>query len=166
MVPADWKHPKNKNGSYAPLYGRSFSVDSARYAEGVAQWNKGFCEHFGKDGEWVQREGDELTMNYEEWSGKAPEEADYMPDFPASERTHFQMYEDTTEGTPISPVMETPEALAHWLADNGASAFGDMTATYDEWLETIKRGFACGLLITGNVMQSGVSGLATPTRKK
>ena len=43
---------------------------------------------------------------------------------PIEERTHYQMYETCTEGTPISPVMETPENLARWLADNGASAFG------------------------------------------
>ena len=52
-------------------------------------------------------------------------------------RTHYQMYETTSEGTPISPVMETPEALARWLADNGASAFGKMTATYAQWLNMI-----------------------------
>jgi len=45
------------------------------------------------------------------------------------------MYETCSEGTPISPVMETPEQLARWLVDNKASFFGTMTAPYDRWLE-------------------------------
>jgi len=48
------------------------------------------------------------------------------------------MYENTSEGTPISPPFETPEELARWLADNNASAFGGMTATYEQWLATCK----------------------------
>jgi len=47
------------------------------------------------------------------------------------------MYETCTEGTPISPVMDSLETLARWLADNGASAFGEMTATYEQWLKII-----------------------------
>jgi len=48
------------------------------------------------------------------------------------------MYETCTEGTPISPAFATPEELARWLADNEASAFGGMTASYEGWLRTIK----------------------------
>jgi hypothetical protein len=61
-----------------------------------------------------------------------------MPDWPAEKRTHYQMYETCTEGTPISPVMETPEALAQWLVDNEASSFANMTATYEQWLTVCK----------------------------
>jgi hypothetical protein len=87
-----------------------------------------------------------------------------MPEWPESERTHLQMYESTSEGTPISPVMETPEQLARWLADNGASAFGDMTATYEQWLETAKDGWAPSGMMIGGVMMSGVEGM-TKVRK-
>ena len=55
----------------------------------------------------------------------------------------------SNEGTPISPVMESPEALAHWLADNNASAFAGMTATYEQWLRTIQRGFAVSAVSVG-----------------
>ena len=48
------------------------------------------------------------------------------------------MYEDTSEGTPISPAFETPEELATWLAENKASSFADFTASYDAWLNIIK----------------------------
>ena len=65
---------------------------------------------------------------------------DVMPQWPESERTYYQMYDTVTEGTPISPVMESPEALARWLADNKASAGPYATATYDQWLAMIKVG--------------------------
>lgn len=84
-----------------------------------------------------------------------------MPDWPESERTHLQMYEDTTEGTPISPVMKTAEELARWLADNNASSFGDHTATYDQWLTMIKRGFAVSACISpSRGLVSGVEAIS------
>lgn len=52
--------------------------------------------------------------------------------------------------------METPEALARWLADTGASSFGSNTATYEQWLSTIKRGWAPSLIIRGPGFGSGV----------
>ena len=80
-----------------------------------------------------------------------------MPDWPESERTHLQMYESTSEGTPISPVMETPEQLARWLADTGASAFAGMTATYEQWLAVARGGFAPSAYVTASGLQSGVA---------
>jgi hypothetical protein len=49
----------------------------------------------------------------------------------------YQMWETTSDGSPISPVFATPQELARWLADSGASVFGKHTATYEEWLEGI-----------------------------
>ena len=68
----------------------------------------------------------------------------------------WQMWEDVSEGSPISPVCESAEALAKWLADNGSSASGSMTATYDQWLNTIKRGWATSLVIENGSVKSGV----------
>ena len=88
-----------------------------------------------------------------------PIEADEMPEWSENQATHYRMYETCSEGTPISPPMETPEALARWLADNNASAFGGMTATYEQWLSTIKRGWACSGMYARGKMMSGVEGL-------
>jgi len=75
------------------------------------------------------------------------DEADLMPDF-GDTATHFCMYEDTSEGTPISPVFGTREELARWLADNGASVFADMTISYEDWLAVIEKG-SPGMIIGG-----------------
>lgn len=136
-VPANWEHPRDDQGEFIPLLGGSFKKEAAEWDEAAKQWAGGFCRNF-KD-EWRPKKADE-TGTYEEWEGPRHEEHEYMPDWPEAERTHYQMYETTTDGIPISPVMETPEALAHWLADNGASASADQTASYDHWLAMIKKG--------------------------
>lgn len=45
-----------------------------------------------------------------------PQEKAYMPEWPEDKKTHWQMY-NRGNGTPVSPVMVTAEALATWLAD-------------------------------------------------
>jgi hypothetical protein len=36
-------------------------------------------------------------------------------------RTAYQIYEDVSDGTPVSPVLESLEALQHWLLPQGYS---------------------------------------------
>lgn len=110
-VPPDWQHPvegKYPDGSprYVPLFD---GADYERHAR------------MAKDGS--------LGKVYE-----LPHKDDFMPIWTPEEATHYMMYETCSEGTPISPAFATPEELAHWLADTGASAFGGETATYEGWL--------------------------------
>jgi hypothetical protein len=51
----------------------------------------------------------------------------------------WQLWETTSEGSPTSPVFETPEALARWATDN-ATVFASMKATYAEWYQMITGG--------------------------
>lgn len=66
--------------------------------------------------------------------GEAWHEEDHSP--PTGEG--WQMWETTSEGSPMSPVFATPEELADWLATTKASIFADMTQSRDEWLALIK----------------------------
>lgn len=155
MVPANWEHPKDERGNYIPLLGGSFKERADQWDEEARQWGNGFVRDFATDG-WKPKRL-EHTGTFADWDGERPEEKDYMPDWPGSERTHYQMYESTSDGTPISPVMETPEALARWLADNNASALADMGATYEQWLANIKRGWAVSAVSSpGTGLVSGV----------
>jgi hypothetical protein len=93
---------------------------------------------------------DGLLHDLEEWqargepAGERPDPASYMPDWPVAERTHYQMYETTTEGTPMSPPMATPEELARWLVTNRVSLYAcgknAVYGTYGEWLRLIRSG--------------------------
>jgi len=69
------------------------------------------------------------------------------------------MYEDTSEGTPISPAFATPEELARWLVDNNASAFGDSTGSYEVWLRVARGGWAPSMVATAAGLTSGVDAL-------
>lgn len=132
-VPATWEHPKKGNGCYIPMH-EHFPYNAEEIQEGLREgWLKGKPPHY---------------------------DCDVMPQWPSSERTHWQMYEDTSEGTPISPVMETPEQLARWLADNGASAFAGQGASYEAWLATIKAGSAPSAMFSPSTgMISGVEAM-------
>ncbi len=152
-VPAGWEHPKNPNGNYIPLFGGSFANEAAEWDQGATKWAEGLRDDY--NGGWMPKDDDQ-NYTYEEWAGSRPVADHYMPDWPEDQRTHLQMYEDTSEGTPISPVMKTPEALAAWLAENNASAFGDMTATYEQWLNVCKGAFAPSMIIENGVAKSGV----------
>ena len=137
-VPANWEHPKNSHGHFVPLHDR-FPYNSAEIEEGL------------RDG-WLSND----PPNYG---------CDVMPQWPAEQCTHLQMYETCSEGTPISPVMATPEELARWLANNVASAFGSMTATYEEWLATIGSGGSVGALFTPATGE-WISGVAAELKLK
>lgn len=162
-VPADWEHPRRTDGSYQPLYDEDFESAASKWLEGCILWSKG--EHPDQHADWAKSAKD--CKFFWQWHGDPPEEKYHRPAWPEEYRTHIQMYEDTSEGTPISPVMETPEELARWLADTGASAFGNMTATYEQWLAVCRGGWAPSAVAivredgTGE-MKSGVAAMSDP----
>ncbi len=139
-VPANWKHPKNeKMDEFVPLL-------------------DGYAEEFRKFLEITNSKGLEAAID---WMGRCPDKDDYMPEWPEEEKTHYMMYETTSEGTPISPAFPTEEDLARWLADTGASSFADRGASYEEWLNMIKIGSAPSAITTGDgVIKSGVEALS------
>lgn len=49
----------------------------------------------------------------------------------------WQLWETTSEGSPVSPVFSTADSLADWCADN-ATWFADLSWTADEWLATFR----------------------------
>jgi hypothetical protein len=139
-VPAGWQHPH-----YESWTGR----------QGLKPLHDGDQYSAARDGfiEKLKEEGLQAAIDY---YGQAPDLADYMPQWAPEERTHFMMYEDTSEGTPISPAFATAEELARWLADTSASSFADHTASYEAWLRVANGGFAPSMIIENGVMKSGV----------
>jgi hypothetical protein len=155
MVPKDWSHPKDGSGGYIPLLSSSYEEAKEEWDESEKMWNDGFRKCYVSDG-WVKKY-DDMTYSYEEWAGGEPLEEQYMPSFNDGNNTYLMMYETCSEGTPISPAFKTPEELARWLTDNNASAFGSVTATYEQWLATAKSGFAASGVAVGGKLISGVA---------
>jgi hypothetical protein len=67
-----------------------------------------------------------------------------MPQWAEGERTHWMMYETVTAGTPLSPALPTPEALAQWLVDRQTRLCAAAPASYTTWLGVI-HGRAAGV---------------------
>jgi len=156
-VPADWQHPRHIVGGlrgpeerYKPLLpGERYQRDVDAWDEECAKWKAGWRPDYCDGPE-------HRAMCYEQWAGQRPHRDDYMPNWPAEQRTHLMMYEDTSEGTPISPAFLTPEELARWLADNGASAFGRETASYEAWLSMARDGWAPSMVVYNGRAMNGV----------
>lgn len=167
MVPPGFEHPKDKRGNYIPLLKGPFSKCLAEWDEESAAWDRGEVLDYSTWPEkrtFKPRSDGTVSETYEDYAGSRPVAADYMPEFAEGTATHLCMYENTSEGTPISPTFATPEELARWLADNNASAFGGMGATYEQWLATCKSGYAPSMVLSlgpaGNKMMSGVEATA------
>jgi NADH:ubiquinone oxidoreductase subunit E len=51
--------------------------------------------------------------------------------------------------------------MPHWLADNGASAFGEMTASFEEWLAMCQAGCSmASAMVVNGTMISGVAAVS------
>lgn len=162
-VPADWQHPKEqapdwKTGQmverFKPLFpGERYKPEVDEWDAECAKWKAGWRPDYCVDPE-------SIALEYEQYAGQRPHRDDYMPNWPTEQRTHFMMYEDTSEGTPISPAFATPEELARWLADTEASAFAGQTASYEGWLRVANGAWAPSLVFTTDTgMTSGVDAI-------
>lgn len=164
-VPAFWEHPRytrenarpGQAGSYIPLLEwRDLKADQKKWDKNCRKWEEGLVWS-SEAKQYVSKDPAYRHKSWAEYDGRRPSYAHHMPMWTEEQCTHYQMYEDTSEGTPISPVMASPEELARWLVDHRASSFGEMTATYEQWLAVCRGGWAPSLVITNGVMQSGVA---------
>lgn len=105
------------------------------------------CETCGGDGVvW-----DSLTCSKEAYEAWEP----YDP--PAGEG--WQIWETVTEGSPITPVFATSQALADHMAEVGDPVWGK-TRTAAQWLKWIEGdGYAPSMIMSNGVVQSGVEAL-------
>jgi hypothetical protein len=157
-VHPQWIHPVNGQGHPLALL-EGYADDLANWLQDKAGWEKGYTYDYRRS-MWVPLTENERNAQFDDYFGEMPDKANYMPEWPESERTHLQMYETCSEGTPISPVMPDAESLARWLVANKASAFADSTASYSEWMAMISKGFSVSAVIRDGVWVSGVTACA------
>lgn len=113
-VPPNWEHPTQKC-PHSPWHG---GCDEAKknggrcympLMQGYAEAKAGF--------EKMQAEKDlQEALDY---YGSAPDAADYVPDWPESEATWFQVYQTVSEGSPVTPPFATREELVEYLVKHG-----------------------------------------------
>lgn len=134
-VPPGWRHPKSDGrcgGEYKPLHygaGGRFEKRAEEWLTECAKW---------QTGERPDYAGNDAPKYFWDWGGMPPSVEDYMlVGAPDSDCTHFALYEDTTEGTPLSPAFATLEEVAEYAAAH-CSTFADFMATKEGWLRMLQ----------------------------
>ncbi len=132
-VPKDWEHPKDDNGRYKPQFERT-------YKEAAEDWLKSLSDFQGDvDGEKTEAIKEYDTHYFWDWDGGPPDKEYYMPEF-ESEATAYQIYENVSEGTPVSPVFETEAEMIEWLIEKG---YTEKAAS-----EFVKQGYAFSMMFS------------------
>lgn len=135
MVPKDWRHPIDPNTERPrPMHdGADFHERAQDWLDGCARWVA------GERPEYADADAPKYYWDYE---GNPPSSKDYMLiDVPKEQRTHFMLYETTTEGTPCRgcPAFATLDELCEWAASH-ATTFAAYTATREEWRKMLDGG--------------------------
>lgn len=129
-VPPDWEHPREAcrhspwaggcedakahgGRCYKPLLEGDFLIAAREWLDQCLAWEDGTHKDAAKYKE-------EYPF-YWQWDGGPPDEESYRPMWPAETATHFQIYETVSEGTPISPVLPSSDAIIDWLVAQGYS---------------------------------------------
>jgi len=102
-VPPDWKHPIDEDGRFQPLH-------KWTYLEALK-------DHFIDELPWYLWPS-KNWKHFKEWLTGFPDHNYYRPRWRNGEATHYQIYENVTEGTPVSPVFASLDDLIGWLMDN------------------------------------------------
>lgn len=115
QVPADWEHPRNNREELLPLYDESFEEAFEQWMADYENWMQGNWDLIewgpGPDSEYAVSNAREFT----EYMGRSPEPDHYRPLWKEEDRTHYQLYETVSEGTPLSPVFATLAELGEWM---------------------------------------------------
>ena len=80
---------------------------------------------------------------------------DYMPEMREGTPYGYQLYETTTEGSPVSPVFPSLQELAAWCED-GATVFARFKWTREQWLAS----FEADSLSSDSLLAIGPGGIA------
>ena len=147
-VPKGWEHPQNES---CPHWGGI----SDHGKPGGYQYHKCFKPLYDEDYETAAREwianfeafqrGDhprqEVLQKYYKyyWEKEIPPNADYYreADWTEAEATCYQIYEDVSEGTPVSPVFETLDEMVAWLIQQGYSEKAAKGFADDGWVPSM-----------------------------
>lgn len=112
-VALDWEHPRMP-GTYSdgsPRYVRLYSRSALR---SHLEYN-------------AESPDDPMDIDPDE----------YMPELREGTPYGYQLYETTSEGTPVSPVFSSLEELAAWC-ETGATVFAGSRWTKGQWLASFK----------------------------
>lgn len=78
--------------------------------------------------------------NYNDYFSEVTEKLKSLCEPPKGEG--YQLWETTSEGSPVSPVFKTLDELCEWCQDN-ATTLADFKASKEEWKQMLEKDFVC-----------------------
>ena len=135
-VPPNWKHPEFKHyptGAMRkqPMFDRDFEKAMADWLSEFDRVRSGNLSDIEREcyprglADWLQDEG-------------APPDPRFYRPWDESDATWHQVWENVSEGTPVTPPFETQDELIEYLAANGD--FWDQKRCWEDGWETLYRG--------------------------
>lgn len=128
-VAPDWEHPKHERWGrvvWKPLEdGTRLLADQAEWDLWLEKWNEGLVSD-GSNGRWKPIPDDCFVAGMEVYYGKRPDPADYSPAWTPEQATAWQVYEEVSEGTPISKVYPDLDTMAREIAQEYGHSFEAM----------------------------------------
>ena len=101
----------------------------------------GYCPMCnGKGHYWCD---DSYQKLYEGWEPIEPPEGEGI-----------QIWENVSEGSPVSPVFDNKEELAQWMVDNNTSILHN--STYDDWMAFLDEGYCVSGVVNIGTHTNGV----------
>lgn len=169
-VPANWEHPKQRCKHYPQPIG----CTEARQNGGLCSIPLCDMDFESEAREWMEKaiawhedkmSPDELKYKadypfYWQWASDPPDPKYYRPKWTDEERTHYQVYENVSEGTPISPVFATPQEVVEWLVSDGGC---DGPHSRKAATAFVYAGYAPSMIMSGGVLRMGIDALDEET---
>ena len=165
-VPPDWEHPRYTKddaersaliGKYRSLHDEDFETASEEWLQNCLLWKEGkHPDQIGKDRASYKY--------YWQLAGNPPDPLHYRErKWTPEEATHFQVYETVSEGTPLTPVFATKQALIDYLV-----SFGDFWSQHEGkggWPKENAERFANDEFAFSMIMRPNADGPKTVTEK-
>lgn len=133
-VPMGWEHPKNSRGEFIPLHDEEFETAARRWMDACIAWDQGTHKDL-VDGRTTKEEVPYFWL----WDAEPPRSERYRLKW-NEEPSCFQIYENVSEGTPVSPVFETEAEMREWLIAQGYSAEATDAFIRDKYAPTMMIG--------------------------
>ena len=134
-VPANWEHPKKDDGGYQPMFNKYYGDVLVEWFKEHEQWENGTHPDLINDPKLKEE-----CPFYAMWGGNPPDVEYYQTKkYLPEELTHIQLYENTSEGTPGSPVFKANELekLCEYAAEN-CTTFASFEATKEDIYENVR----------------------------
>jgi hypothetical protein len=158
-VPAGWEHPRDENGHYRPLFDRDYETAMRTWYDELQAWLAGKFEEVRlKHPDLAAKPSyasDTPFSAFKDWHGRPPDPDYHRPRWSDEQRTHYQLYEDVTEGTPLSPPFATKEELVEHLVRHG-DGWGQSISRKAAEAFVFRDGWAPSLAIVDGRMVQGV----------